>query len=78
MTLEMLKPVKATNTVEFTLAPRADGVEVTWAMVGPQTLLGRLIGLFVDCEAMCGQAFAEGLAALKALVEPRPAVASAA
>ena len=78
MTLAMLKPVKATNTVEFTLKPRRDGIEVTWAMFGPQTLLGRLLSLVVDCEKMCGEQFAQGLAALKALAETGRATASAA
>jgi uncharacterized protein YndB with AHSA1/START domain len=78
MTLAMLKPVKATNTVEFTLEPRRDGVETTWAMSGPQTLLGRLLGLFIDCEKMCGAQFERGLADLKALAETgrRTAVAA--
>ena len=69
MTLEMRKPMKATNTVEFTLASRAGGVEVTWAMFGKQTLLGRLLGLVVNCDAMCGNMVAQGLAELKTLVE---------
>ncbi|HEX8661343.1 MAG TPA: SRPBCC family protein, partial [Brevundimonas sp.] len=69
MTLAMLKPIKATNTVEFTLAPRRDGVEVTWAMSGPQTLFGRVLGLFINCDAMCGAQFERGLTDLKTLVE---------
>jgi hypothetical protein len=69
MTLAMLKPMKATNTVEFTLEPQRDGVKVTWAMVGTQTLLGRIFGLFVNCEKMCGDQFAQGLASLKTLAE---------
>ena len=73
MTLAMLKPVKATNTVEFSLQPRRDGVEVTWAMSGPQTLIGRLLGLFVDCESLCGAQFERGLADLKTLAEGRRA-----
>jgi len=78
MTLAMLKPVKATNTVEFTLEPRRDGVEVTWAMFGAQTLLGRLLSLFIDCEKMCGDQFAQGLAALRSLAETGRARSSAA
>jgi hypothetical protein len=78
MTLAMLKPIKATNTVEFTLAQRRDGVEVTWAMAGPQTLLGRVMSLFIDCDRMCGGQFEQGLAALKTLVETRRETAAAA
>ena len=78
MTLAMLKPVKATNTVEISLEPRRDGVEVTWAMSGPQTLLGRLLGLFIDCETMCGAQFERGLADLKTLAETGRATALAA
>src|ERR1700749_2081529 len=34
--LDMLRPFKAHNTVEFTLAPNGTGTNVTWAMQGRQ------------------------------------------
>ena len=69
MTLAMTKPVKATNTVEYTLEPEAGGTRVSWSLFGPMTLMGRIMGLFIDCEAMCGRMFQEGLEALKRHVE---------
>ena len=69
MTLDMKKPMKATNTVEFSLTPDAGGTRVEWAMHGPLTLLGRIFGLFVNCDRMCGAMFEQGLAALKTRVE---------
>jgi hypothetical protein len=69
MTLAMIKPVKATNTVEYRLMPEAGGTRVSWSMFGPMTFLGRVMGLFFDCERMCGAMFEQGLAALKAQVE---------
>jgi uncharacterized protein YndB with AHSA1/START domain len=69
MTLAMTKPVKATNTVEYTLEPEAGGTRVSWSLFGPMTLTGRIMGLFIDCEAMCGRMFGEGLEALKRRVE---------
>ncbi len=69
MTLEMAKPVKAVNAVEFTLRPEAGGTRVSWTLTGPTTLMSRIMGLFVDCDAMCGRMFEQGLAALKARVE---------
>ncbi|MBA3812388.1 MAG: SRPBCC family protein [Caulobacteraceae bacterium] len=78
MTLAMTRPVKATNTVEYTLAPEAGATRVSWTMSGPMTLFGRLMGLFIDCEKMCGRMFDQGLAALKARVEATPTRALAA
>ena len=69
MTLAMSKPIRATNHVEYGLTSEASGTRVSWTMSGPLTLLGRILGLFIDCESMCGRMFEEGLAALKAQVE---------
>ena len=38
---------------------------MAWTMTGPDTLASRIMGLFVDCDAMCGRMFEQGLAALK-------------
>lgn len=72
MTLTMLKPMKAVNTVEFTVRPEGDAQRVTWRMFGPQTLMGRIMDLFINCDAMCGRMFEQGLAALKAKLEGEP------
>lgn len=69
MRLDMLEPFEGHNTVEFTLVPRDGSTEVTWAMYGPSPFIARLIGLFVDMDAMIGRDFETGLADLKQVVE---------
>ena len=67
--LVMVKPMKADNAVEFTLAPNGRGTNVTWAMSGKQPLLGKLMSLFIDCDRMVGSQFEKGLGSLKAIAE---------
>jgi uncharacterized protein YndB with AHSA1/START domain len=69
MKLDMLSPLEAHNIVEYKLEPNGEVTTVTWAMHGTQPLLGKVVGLFIDCDKMVGQSFEEGLANLKALVE---------
>jgi uncharacterized protein YndB with AHSA1/START domain len=75
--LEMSRPFKAHNTVEFTLDRIDAGTTVTWAMQGRQPYMAKLMGLFVDCDKMCGGLFEEGLAKLKALAEGEPTTIAA-
>jgi uncharacterized protein YndB with AHSA1/START domain len=67
--LDMLKPFKARNVVEYTLEPRGDATEVTWAMHGPAPFLSKVMCLFVDMDKMVGTDFEVGLANLKAVTE---------
>ncbi len=69
MKLDMLKPMAAHNRVEFTLVPRGDMTEVTWAMTGPSNLMSKAMGMVFDMDKMVGAAFERGLAALKSIVE---------
>jgi polyketide cyclase/dehydrase/lipid transport protein len=80
--LEMSRPFKAHNTVEFTLdrigaGTNVTGTKVTWAMQGRQPYMAKVMGLFVDCDKMCGGLFEEGLAKLKALAEGEPTTIAA-
>ena len=75
--LDMVRPFKAHNTVEFTLDRIDAGTNVTWAMQGRQPYMAKVMGLFVDCDKMCGGLFEEGLAKLKALAEGEPATIAA-
>jgi K+-transporting ATPase KdpF subunit len=76
MTLNMLRPMKAHNLVEFTLQPVGNGTRVTWAMQGAQPYLGKLMSTVIDCDKMVGSEFERGLAKLKAIVEqPAPEAA---
>lgn len=69
MRLDMLKPMKAHNAVEFTLQPDGGGTAVTWAMSGRQPFMARLMTIFIDCDRMVGGQFEKGLASLKAIAE---------
>lgn len=67
--LDFSRPMEGHNTAEFTLVPKGDASEVTWAMFGPNPYLSKLIGLFLDMDKMIGKDFETGLANLKALAE---------
>lgn len=69
MRLQMIKPFAADNVVRFTLVPRGESTEVTWAMEGRQPYLAKVMCLFFDMDAMVGKDFAAGLATLKTLAE---------
>lgn len=69
MQLHMIEPFEGRNTVEFTLAPRGHGTQVTWVMHGPSTFIGKLAGVFMDMDAMIGRDFEAGLALLKQRAE---------
>ncbi len=69
MRLDMIRPFPASNLVDYTLEPKGGSTQVTWAMHGPQPLLAKVMGVFIDCEKMVGKDFEEGLANLKALAE---------
>ena len=67
--LQMTKPLKCDNKVEFTLVPEGNATIVTWAMSGKQPLLAKAMMLFVDCDKMVGREFETGLANLKSKAE---------
>jgi carbon monoxide dehydrogenase subunit G len=67
--LDFFKPMEAHNTAEFTLEPKGDVTEVTWAMYGPASLMVKVMHMFFNMDKMVGGQFAEGLSKLKALAE---------
>jgi carbon monoxide dehydrogenase subunit G len=69
MKLEMVKPMKASNTVVFSLQPNGSGTNVTWNMSGKQPLLAKVMTLFIDCDKMVGSQFEKGLGKLKSIAE---------
>lgn len=69
MRLEFYKPMVCTNTVDYILAPDSGGTAVSWIMYGPNTLIGKFMSLFMNCEKMCGNQFEIGLKNLKGIVE---------
>lgn len=69
MKLDMIEPFEGHNVVEFTLAPRGDATEVTWAMHGPSPFIARLVGVFMNMDRMIRRDFEAGLSNLKARAE---------
>jgi len=67
--LEFLRPLKASNTAEFTLEPEGDAVKTTWAMFGPQRFTAKLMGMAWNMDKMVGKDFEAGLAKLKTVAE---------
>jgi hypothetical protein len=67
--LDFLKPFEAHNMATFTLVPKGDTTEVTWAMDGPSAFLTKLMGVFVNLDKMIGTDFEAGLANLKRVTE---------
>lgn len=63
--LEFLKPFQGTNTVEFTFKPEGDQTVVSWTMFGKANFMSKAMGLFMNCEKMCGDQFEQGFANLK-------------
>jgi uncharacterized protein YndB with AHSA1/START domain len=69
MILEMFKPFKAHNTVNFLLEPQGNATRITWAMHGRQPYMAKLMSTVINCDKMVGSQFEEGLAKMKALAE---------
>jgi polyketide cyclase/dehydrase/lipid transport protein len=67
--LDFSRPFEAHNMVEFSLERKGDATRVTWDMQGPAPFISRVIGLFLDMDAMVGKDFEAGLARLKAIAE---------
>lgn len=71
MRLCMTRPMSCDHRVEFTVEPRGLECDVTWALSGKSQLMGKLCGLIMNMDKMCGSVFETGLADLRALAEQR-------
>ena len=69
MELMMFRPFKAHNLVEFTVEPKGEATNVSWAMQGRQPFMAKVMSTLIDCDKMVGREFESGLAKLKALAE---------
>lgn len=67
--LDFFKPFEAHNIAEFTLEPKGDSTNVTWAMHGPNLYIGKVMSIFFNMDSMIGKDFETGLANMKALAE---------
>lgn len=67
--LDFLTPFEGHNTSEFTMLPKGDSTQVTWAMHGPSPFMMKIMGVFMNMDKMLGNDFEAGLANLKAVAE---------
>ncbi|MEA2808314.1 MAG: hypothetical protein QOJ17_2455, partial [Rhodospirillaceae bacterium] len=50
--LDFIKPFEAHNMAEFTLEPKGDTTQVTWAIFGPSAYITKVMGLFFNMDTM--------------------------
>jgi uncharacterized protein YndB with AHSA1/START domain len=67
--LDFLKPFEGHNTSEFTMSPRGNTTEVSWAVYGPSPFMMKIMHVFMNMDQMMGKDFATGLANLKTVSE---------
>jgi len=67
--LDFEKPFEGHNIVTFTLEPKGEVTNVTWAMQGPAPFITKVIQVFCDMDNMVGKDFEAGLANMKAVAE---------
>ena len=73
LTLDFTRPFKAHNIVDFTLDPRGNSTQVTWAIHGPSPFISKVMGIVLNMDKMIGKDFEAGLAALKTVSEQQSA-----
>jgi hypothetical protein len=69
--LDFLKPFEGHNTAEFTLQPKGDSTDVTWAVHGPQPYFVKVMTTFFSMDRLMGKEFDAGLDNMKAIAERR-------
>ena len=67
--LHFLKPFKADNVTEFTLAPSGHKTNLKWEMRGQRPFMFRVMGLFFSMDKIVGADFEKGLNNLREIVE---------
>ena len=67
--LDFVKPFEGHNTVDFTLEPKGEMTNVTWAMRGPAPFISKVMQVFCNMDTMIGKDFESGLANLKTAAE---------
>lgn len=70
--LDFIKPMQATNIGEFIIKQKTDTqVEVTWVMSGTHNFFAKAMSIVLNCDAMLGAMFEEGLNNLKTVLEKK-------
>lgn len=73
--IDMLKPMAASSTSEFTFEPDGNSTYVIWRMTGERSFLQRAMCAIFNAEKMAGDQFDQGLANLNAVVTGKTAAA---
>jgi carbon monoxide dehydrogenase subunit G len=71
MKLEFMRPFKATNEVNFKLAPSHGGTRVSWIMDGKRNFMMKAMSLFMNMDKMIGKDFEQGLASLNTVAQEK-------
>jgi len=69
MKLEFSRPFKATNVVNFKLAPSEGGTRVCWIMDGKNNFMTKAMSLFMNMDKMVGKDFEQGLVNLNSVAQ---------
>lgn len=67
--LKFIEPWASESDATVLLAPEGEGTKVTWVMAGENDFMGKLMGKFMDMDAMIGKDFEKGLGMLKSQAE---------
>jgi hypothetical protein len=66
--LDFEEPFAGTNLAELSLQPEGEKTRMTWSMTGENSMVGKIMGLFMDCEKMVGDYFEQGFRNLSGAV----------
>jgi uncharacterized protein YndB with AHSA1/START domain len=69
MKLKFSRPMECESDVIYKLAPVDGGTSVSWIMEGPNTLMSKLMSLFVNMDEMIGKDFEQGLTNLNVVAQ---------
>lgn len=75
--VKFIEPWASESDALVELQPEGEGTKVTWAMVGNNDFMSKVMGKFMDMDAMLGKDFEKGLALLKEQVETAEAARKA-
>lgn len=67
--LDFSKPMEGHNLAEFTIQPKGNSTDVTWAMSGGMPYVAKVMTMFFSMDKMIGNEFETGLANMKAVAE---------
>ncbi len=67
--LTFIEPFASRARTDIDIEPAGAGSRVTWSMRGENTLVSKLMSVFVSMDTMIGKDFEEGLGNLKRLAE---------